>query len=98
MVAVWNVTEHVAEAPVPLNIQLADGVKVPPVVGFAAKLTLPPGVIAVPGELSVTVTMQLEDWPAVTLGGLQTTAVVVARKLTTMLAVPWLVLWLAVAG
>ena len=58
---------------------------------------MPLGVIAVPGEVSVTVTLQAEPW-LTTTGDAQVTAVDVARGFTTMLAVPWLVAWLAVAG
>ncbi len=51
--------------------------------------TVPVGVTNVPGEVSVTVTLQVEPW-LITTGVLQLTVVVVARGLTTMLAVPLL--------
>jgi hypothetical protein len=44
----------------------------------------------VPGEVSVTVTVQVEAWLATT-GVVQDTAVVVARLLTVILVVPLLV-------
>ncbi len=48
------VTEHVATAPVPPSVQ-ALNVPVP----LLVRVTVPPGVIAVPGEVSVMVTVQL---------------------------------------
>ncbi len=58
----------------------------------ALKVTVPVGVEDVPGEVSVTVAMQVVDEPVATVVGAQLTVVVVARLLTTMLVVPWLLL------
>jgi len=74
-------TEHVAEAPVPANVQVPPGVKV----------TVPVGVIAVPVEVSVTVAVQLVAWPMKTVDGVQATVVVVVRTVTVTVAVPVLV-------
>jgi hypothetical protein len=41
-------TEHMADAPVPASVQVPPGMKV----------TIPVGVVAVPGEVSVTVAVQ----------------------------------------
>ncbi len=79
-------TVHVATAPLPPNVH-ALNVPVP----LLVKVTLPPGVIAVPGEESVTVTLQVDPW-LITTGVAHDTVVVVARGLTTMLVVPLLLL------
>jgi hypothetical protein len=55
------VKEHDAEAVVPLKMHLPVNVPLPPVV----IMTSPVGVMNVPGELSVTVTMQLVATPIV---------------------------------
>ncbi len=81
-----NVDVHVAAAVVPLRLQV---VKVPPVMPVSDSATVPVGVMKVPAELSVTVTVQVEPWLATT-GEVQVTAVIVVRGLTTMLAVPLL--------
>ncbi len=77
---------QVADAVVPLRLQV---VKVPPVIPVSDKATVPVGVMKVPAELSVTVTVQVEPWLATT-GEVQVTAVIVVRGLTTILAVPLL--------
>jgi len=74
---------QVAEAVVPARVQV---VKVP-VTPVSLRATVPVGVIAVPSELSVTVTLQVEIAPTWT-GVVQDTVVVVDLRLTTMLAVP----------
>jgi len=74
-------TEHVADDPVPANVQVPPGVKV----------TVPVGVIAVPVEVSVTVAVQLVAWPMKTVDGVQATVVVVVRTVTVTVAVPVLV-------
>ena len=63
------------------------GVTEPP---EAVKVTTPPGVLAEPGELSVTVAVQLVVWP--TLTDRHETVVFVERLLTTIVAedVVWL--------
>lgn len=57
------------------------GVTEPP---EAVKVTTPPGVLAEPGELSVTVAVQLVVWP--TLTDRHETVVFVERLLTTIVA------------
>lgn len=64
-------------------------VQVPPCV----KVTVPDGVIAVPGEVSVTVAVQLVAWLITRVDGAQATAVFVLRLLTVTVALPVLVLW-----
>ena len=81
-----NVEEQVAVAPVPDRVQVVNV----PVTPVSAIVTVPDGVIAVPGDVSVTVTLQAEPW-LITTGEAQVTAVVVVLGLTTILAVPWLV-------
>ena len=51
----------------------------------------PVGVIGVPGEISVTVAVQIDVSPITTVEGTQTTVVDVARLFTTTLVVPLLV-------
>jgi hypothetical protein len=51
-----KVDEHVAVAPVPDRLHV---VKVP-VTPVSAMVTVPDGVIAVPGDVSVTVTLHVE--------------------------------------
>jgi len=55
------IKEHVAEAVAPLKMHLPVNVPLPLVVS----MTSPVGVMNVPGELSVTVTMQLVATPIV---------------------------------
>jgi hypothetical protein len=77
-----KVTEQLAEAPVPASVHgLFVNVPVP------VKLTVPLGVIAVPTSVSVTVAVQVADWPKRIIA-VHETAVVVARLLTVTLAVP----------
>ena len=80
-----KVEVHVAAAVVPARVQV---VKVP-VTPVWLSATVPVGVMKVPAEVSVTVTVQVEAW-LITTGVVQLTAVVVARRLTTMLVVPLL--------
>ena len=54
-------TEHDAEAVVPLKVHVPVNVPLPLVVS----ITVPDGVMNVPGELSVTVTVQLVATPIV---------------------------------
>ena len=84
MVAV-NVEVHVADAVVPANVHV---VKVP-VTPVSLRATVPVGVLVVPGDTSVTVTVQVDPW-LITTGVVQLTVVVVALLLTTMLVVPLL--------
>jgi|SRR5713226_9971887 len=83
-------TEQLAELPLPLSVQLV-ALNVP--VELVVKLTVPVGVIAVPGLASVTVAVQVVALPTVTAGGVQATAVVVARLFTVTVVVPLLPLW-----
>ena len=68
-------------------MQLAAGEKAPEEAGVSEKLTVPVGVTAVPGELSVTVTVQLVGVFTVVAVGFQTTLVWVA--LWTAVSVVW---------
>ena len=56
-----------------------------------ARVTVPPGVMRVPGELSLTVTVHVVGEFTVTGEGAQTTVVVVARTMTVITALPELV-------
>ena len=56
-------------------------VQVPP----GVKVTIPVGVLAVPGEVSVTLAVHDVDWPTTTVEGAQATEVLVARLLTLTL-------------
>ena len=80
-----KVEVHVADAVVPASVQV---VKVP-VTPVWLRPTVPVGVMNVPGEVSVTVTVHVEPW-LITTGVVHDTVVVVARRLTTMLVVPLL--------
>src|SRR5439155_927669 len=68
-----KVTEQLAELPVPLSVQLA-AEKVPP---LFVKLTVPVGVVATPGVVSVTVAVQLVGLPTGTQPDARLTLVVV---------------------
>lgn len=80
-----NVDAQVADAVVPARVQV---VKVP-VAPVWLRAIVPVGVRNVPGEVSATVTVQVDPW-FTTTGVVQETVVVVARLLTTILAVPLL--------
>ena len=77
---------QVAEAVVPARVQV---VKLP-VTPVSESPTVPVGVMNVPGEVSVTVTLHVEPW-LMTTGVVHVIVVVVARLLTTILVVPLLV-------
>jgi len=77
---------QVADAVVPARVHV---LKPPLVTPVSESATVPAGVMNVPGEVSVTVTVQVEADPTWT-GVVHETAVVVALRLTTMLAVPLL--------
>ncbi len=82
-----NVEVQVADAVVPLRVQV---VNVPPVIPVSESATVPVGVRNVPAvEVSVTVTVQVEPWFATT-GVVQLTVVEVVLGLTTILADPLL--------
>ena len=76
---------QVADAVVPAKVHVVND----PVTPVWLNATVPVGVIAVPGEVSVTVTLHAEPW-LITTGVAHDTVVVVARGLTTILAVPLL--------
>lgn len=81
-----KVEVHVAEAVVPARVHV-ENVPTTPV---SVRVTVPVGVMNVPAEVSVTVTLQAEVAPTWT-GLAQVTAVVVVRGLTAILVVPLLV-------
>ena len=76
---------QVADAVVPARVHVVNE----PVTPVSLRPTVPVGVLVVPGETSVTVTLHVEPW-LITTGVVQLTVVVVARGLTTMLVVPLL--------
>ena len=76
---------QVAEAVVPARVHV---VKVP-ITPVSDSATVPVGVLVVPGETSVTVTVHVDPW-LITTGVVQLTVVVVALLLTTILVVPLL--------
>jgi hypothetical protein len=80
-----KVEVHVADAVVPASVQVVNV----PVTPVSLNATVPVGVMKVPVEMSVTVTVHVEAWLATT-GVVHVTVVVVARMLTTMLVVPLL--------
>jgi hypothetical protein len=80
-----NVEVHVADAVVPASAQVVKD----PVTPVSDMATVPVGVMNVPAEMSVTVTVHVDAWLATT-GVVQLTVVVVARLFTTMLVVPLL--------
>ena len=63
--------EQLAEAPVPVSAKTPIGVKV----------TLPDGVLVIPGDVSVTVAEQVVSWPSVRVDGAQVTTIEVSRLL-----------------
>ena len=80
-----NVEVQVAEAVVPANVQVVNV----PATPVSESVTVPVGVMNVPGELSVTVTLHVD--PVLTgTGVVQLTVVVVARSVCVMLVVPLL--------
>ena len=78
-----KVEVHVAEAVDPERVHV---VKVP-VTPVTLRATVPVGVRKAAGEVSVTVTVQVEPW-LITTGVLQLTVVAVVLTLTTRLVVP----------
>ena len=76
---------HVAVAVVPDKVHVVNE----PVTPVCVRTTVPVGARKVPGEVSVTVTLQVEPWLTAT-GVMQETFVVVARLFTTILTVPLL--------
>ena len=80
------VTEHVAVAVLPDSVQLAAGVNVL-VATVLVKLTLPVGLMNAPGEVSVTVAVQLVPWLTATVEGEHATLRVTVLLVTVTLAV-----------
>ena len=80
-----KVEVHVAVAVVPDKVHVVNE----PVTPVCVRTTVPVGARKVPGEVSVTVTLQVEPWLTAT-GVVQETVVVVARLFTTILTVPLL--------
>ena len=80
-----NVEVHVADAVVPASVHVVNE----PVTPVSLRATVPVGVMKVPTELSVTVTLHVDPW-LMTTGVVQDTVVVVVRLFTTMLEVPLL--------
>ena len=80
-------TEHVADAPVPANVQ-GDPTKVP--VLLLANDTVPAGVLVVPAAVSVTVAVHVPACPVLRVAG-QARVVVVVLRLTVTVADPVLV-------
>jgi len=76
-----TLTEQVADAPVPANVQVPPGVNV----------TVPVGVDVVPVDVSLTVAVHDVAWLTTTVDGVHATVVVVVRLLTATLALPVLV-------
>ena len=72
-----------AEAVVPARVHVVNV----PVTPVSLKATVPVGVMKVPAEVSVTVTLHVEAWLIMT-GVVQLTVVVVVRGVTVMLVVP----------
>lgn len=58
-------------------------------------VTVPDGVIAVPDDVSVTVTVHVVGWLIATVEGEHATLVVVVRTVTVIVAVPLLPEWAA---
>ncbi len=82
-----NVTEQLPET----NAQVVELNE--PAGPVSVNVTVPVGVMIVPGEVSLTVAVHEEAWPTTT-GVVQTTAVEVVRRLTVTLAAALvLVLW-----
>jgi hypothetical protein len=79
-----NVTEH---EPLVDSVQL---VVVPKLPRLVVQDTVPVGVLAVPGEVSVTVAVQLLCWFVVIEDGVQLTVVEDARRVIVILVLPLL--------
>ena len=80
-----KVEEHVALAVVPARVHVVKD----PVTPTSESATVPVGVMNVPAETSVTVTLQAEPW-LITTGVAQVTVIVVALGLMTTLVDPLL--------
>jgi len=78
-----KVEVQVADAVVPDNVHVVNV----PVTPVSLNATVPVGVMNVPADVSVTVTVHVEAWLIMT-GVEQLTVVVVVRGVTVMLVVP----------
>jgi hypothetical protein len=85
------VTEHVADEPDPLSVQVVPGLLNPPLLGLTENVTVPPGVLLVPLSVSVTVAVHELGLLAST-GVVQLTVVLVLRWPTVTVVLPVLVL------
>ncbi len=83
-----KVEVHVADAVVPARVHVVND----PVTPVSARIIVPVGVMNVPREVSVTVTLQVDPW-LITTGVIHDIVVVVTRRFTTTLVVPLLELW-----
>ena len=84
-------TEQLAALPLPLSVQLDEGLKVP--VPLLVKLTVPVGVVAPELAVSVTVAVQVVDPLTGTVPGVQLTVVLVecmAAAVTVTVVLPLL--------
>lgn len=82
-------TVQVADAPVPDSVHVSVNVSAP----VTETVTMPVGVMAVPGDVSLTVTVHVVDCPTVTMAGLQVMDVLVVRSVTVTFALPLLPVW-----
>jgi len=82
---------QLALGPVPVSVQLFDGLNVP--VLLVVHVTVPVGVSGVPGDVSVTVAWQVVETPGWTKLGEQLTLVEVVRFVTIRGKVPELAEW-----
>jgi len=83
-----NVTEQLADAPLPLSVQLL-ALKLP-AAPVLVKATEPVGVVGTL-EVSIRVAVHVEAWLIVTVDGEQLTFVDVECGLTVSVVLPWLV-------
>ena len=81
-----NVDVQVAEAVVPLRVHVVKD----PVTPVTDNATVPVGVIMVPGDVSVTVTVQVDVCSPTVTGLVQLTVVLVALGVTVIELVPLL--------
>ena len=80
--------EMLQSAVVELTAPRLHGVPVKDPLPSLVKSTVPAGVLGVPGEVSFTEAVHVEDWPIWTEAGLQTIVVEVVRLLTARLELP----------
>ena len=83
-------TEHDAELPEPASVHVVE-LKVPE--PLELKVTVPAGVLVVPGVVLLTVAVQVVAWPTSTVLGVQVTFVEVAIFVTVSVSEPELPAW-----